>query len=169
LRSVRTWLPGHTAPIFAVEVVSDTNPRKDYEIAPEKYAASGTGELCIFDPLLAGPSNYGGPHRLQLWRRDEHGSFERVYAGDGPVYCRALKGYLVVVDNGRMLRIADDEAGLHLWPTADEASERKAENAERATEAERIEKEAERAAKEEALARVAILEAALREATKRDR
>ena len=140
LRSVRTWIPGHKAPIFAVEVVSNTNPRKDYEMAPEKYAASGTGELCIFDPMLAGPKSLGGPYRLQLWRRDESGEFRRIYAGSGPVYSPALNGYLVPIEKGRKLRIADDEAGLHLWPTAEEA---------------------ERAAKEAALARIALLEAAL--------
>ena len=50
--SVRTWIPGYTVPILAIEVVSETNPRKDYEIVPDKYHASGTGELCIFDPFL---------------------------------------------------------------------------------------------------------------------
>ncbi|MCL2725554.1 MAG: Uma2 family endonuclease [Polyangiaceae bacterium] len=159
LRSVRTWIPGHEAPIFAVEVVSNTNPRKDYEMAPEKYAASGTGELCIFDPMLAGPRSHGGPYRLQLWRRGENGEFRRVYAGSGPVYSPALNGYLVPIEKGRKLRIADDEAGLHLWPTAEEA-----ERAEK--EVERKAKEEERAAKEEALARIALLEAALCKATK---
>ncbi|MCL2726653.1 MAG: Uma2 family endonuclease [Polyangiaceae bacterium] len=159
LSSIRTWIPGHEAPIFAAEVVSNTNPRKDYEMAPEKYAASGTGELCIFDPMLAGPKSHGGPYRLQLWRRGENGEFRRIYAGSGPVYSPALNGYLVPVEGGRKLRIADDEAGLHLWPTAEEAA-----RAEK--EVERKAKEEERAAKEEALARIALLEAALHKATK---
>ncbi|HVH42398.1 MAG TPA: Uma2 family endonuclease [Labilithrix sp.] len=51
LKSVRTWLPEHSAPVLAVEVVSETNPHKDYSVAPEKYAASGTGER----GLLRGP------------------------------------------------------------------------------------------------------------------
>lgn len=45
LRSVCTWREGHTAPIFAIEVVSQSEPRKEYAIAPDKYAASGAGEL----------------------------------------------------------------------------------------------------------------------------
>lgn len=53
--------------------------------------------------------------------------------------------YLVVDASGRLLRVADDAAGARPWPTAQEA---------------------ERAAKEAALARVAELEALLR--TKND-
>jgi hypothetical protein len=41
VRSVCTWKDGHTRPFFAVEVVSDVEPREDYAIAPDKYAASG--------------------------------------------------------------------------------------------------------------------------------
>jgi hypothetical protein len=33
--------------------VSPNHATKDYAVAPEKYAASGTGELWIFDPELA--------------------------------------------------------------------------------------------------------------------
>ena len=163
LRSVRTWLPGHVPPLLAVEVVSETNPRKDYVIAPDKYAASGTRELCIFDPLLAGPTSHGGPFLLQLWQRDEGGRFVRVYAGDGPAYSEAVAGYLVVVEDGRKLRIAEDERGARPWPTAEDAeraakeTERAAKEAERAAkEAEQSARAAERIAKEEALARLAV-------------
>jgi hypothetical protein len=161
LRSVRTWMPGHHAPAFAVEVVSDSDPRKDYTIAPDKYAASGTRELCVFDPLLAGPAAHGGPFLLQLWRRDDQGRFVRAYAGDGPAESQVLGAHLVVVDDGKKLRVADDADGAQLWPTATEA-ERTAKEAERtAKEAERTAKEVERTAKEAALARVAELEAEL--------
>jgi len=148
LKSVRTWVEGHAAPLLAVEIVSETNPNKDYVIAPEKYAASGTRELCVFDPRLAGPASRGGPHRIQVGRRDEHGDFVRCYAGDGPAYSEVLSAYFVASGEPSMMRIADDEAGARLWPTSDEA--------------ERAAKEAERAAKEAALARIAELEAALR-------
>ena len=141
LRSVRTWEPGHSAPLLAIEVVSTTNPNKDYLLAPDKYAASGTGELWIFDPLLAGQRSPGGPLRLQVWRRDEEGAFVRVYAGDGPAITPVLGAHLVVTDEGHKLRIADDAEGTKMWLTGEEA---------------------ERAAKDEALARVAALEAALR-------
>ena len=137
LRSVRTWLPGHTPPRIAIEVVSETNPHKDYVIAPDKYAASGTGELWIFDPLLAGPNSHGGPFRLQVWRRTADARLERCYAGDGPAQSPALGAFLVVVDEGRKLRIAEDEGATRFWRTAEEA---------------------ERAAKEDALARIAELE-----------
>jgi Uma2 family endonuclease len=147
LKSVRTWKPGHSAPLLAVEVVSDADPAKDYEIAPDKYAASGTRELWVFDPLLVGPTTQGGPFRLQVWQRDEEGRLARTYAGDGPATTGVLGAHLVVVSEGLELRIADDAAGTRLWLTKDEAAS--------AAEA------AERAAKEEALARIAALEEAL--------
>jgi len=160
LRSVRTWA-GHAPPLLAIEVVSETNPHKDYVVAPDKYAASGTRELWIFDPLLAGPTSHGGPHVLQVWHRDGEGRFVRSYAGDGAAYSEALAAYVVPLAAENKLRLADDEGGARLWPTAEEA-ERAAKEAERAAkEAERAAKEAERAAKEAALERVAALEAEL--------
>jgi len=139
LRSVRTWA-GHAPPLLAIEVVSETNPHKDYVVAPDKYAASGTRELWIFDPLLAGPTSHGGPHVLQVWQRDDQERFVRSYAGEGPAYSEALGAYAFPVAADKQLRISDDERGARLWPTAEEA---------------------ERAVKEAALARVAALEAAL--------
>lgn len=158
LRSVCTWKDGHRPPVLAIEVVSETNPRKDYEVAPDKYFASGTQELCVFDPLLSGPSKDDGPFRLQVWRRENETSFVRTYAGEGPAYSKTLGAYLVLTDDRRRLRIADDPAGTRLWSTAEE-SERAAKDAERAAkDVERMAKEAERAAKEAALARIAELE-----------
>jgi hypothetical protein len=141
LRSVRTWLPGHAPPLLAVEVVSTTNPNKDYTIAPDKYAASGTRELWIFDPLLAGPASHGGPFRLQLWQRNERGAFVRAYAGGGPFSSDVAGAYVVAVDEGLKVRLADDAEGRALWPTQEEH---------------------ERAEKEAAQARVAALEEKLR-------
>lgn len=154
LRSVRTWLEGHAPPVLAVEVVSETNPHKDYVVAPDKYAASGTKELWIFDPLLAGPGSHGGPYRLQVWQRNAEGELVRTYAGAGPARSPLLEAYLVVVHEGRKLRIAEDEAGTRFWTTPEE-TERAAKEAERAA------KEAERAEKETALARIRELEAEL--------
>ncbi|MBS2016485.1 MAG: Uma2 family endonuclease [Deltaproteobacteria bacterium] len=152
LRSVRTWLPGHAAPVLAIEVVSETNPHKDYSVGPDKYAASGTGELWIFDPLLAGPASWGGPHRLQIWHRQNERDFVRVYAGEGPARSPTLGAYVVPTDEGRKLRIASDDSATEFWLTPEEA--------------ERTAKEAERTAKEAALARLAELEAAIASATK---
>jgi Uma2 family endonuclease len=168
LRSVRTWRDGLSAPVLAIEVVSETNPRKDYTVAPDKYAASGTQELVLFDPLLSGPASHGGPVRLQVWQRNEEGEFVRVYAGEGPAYSATLQAWLFTVDDGVKLRVSSDAAGTTLWLTPEEA-ERAAKEAERAAkeeeraakEEERAAKEEERAAKEEALARIAQLEAEL--------
>lgn len=153
VKSVRTWLPGHLPPILAIEVVSDSHPYKDYVIAPDKYAASGTSELWVFDPKLAGPSSHGGPFPLQIWERDESSVLHRTYAGDGPARSRLLDAYVLVVGRGDELRIADDLSGRSLWPTAEEG--------------ERSAKEAALAAKEAALARIAELEAMLVDAKKR--
>jgi len=147
LRSLRTWEAGRAAPLLAVEVVSETNSTKDYAIAPDKYAACGVTELWVFDPLLAGPTAHGGPHRLQVWHRDPTGDLVRVYAGEGPARSPTLGAHLVVVHEGRKLRLAEDTEGTRFWTTPEEA--------------ERAAKEAERAAKEAALVRIAELEAAL--------
>jgi Uma2 family endonuclease len=123
--SLCTWKPGHVAPRIAVEVVSETTAEKDYAEGPEKYAASGTGELWVFDPLRAGPSMRGGPFVLQVWQRDARGQFRRVYAGAGPAQSETLGAWLVVTDGGRRLRLAEDAEGRRLWPT--EAEEAQAE------------------------------------------
>lgn len=142
LRSMCTWKDGQVAPFFAVEVVSDSEPRKDFTIAPDKYAASGVRELVVFDPMMSGPRSHGGPFLLQVWRRDEKGAFVRVHAGDAPAYSEALGAHLVVIGEGdaRRLRLADDARGEHSWLTAEEE---------------------ERAEKEAARARIAELEAEL--------
>jgi Uma2 family endonuclease len=147
LQSALLWKPGHSAPRLAIEIVSRNHPYKDYTVAPEKYAASGVGELWVFDSELIGPRTRGGPHRLQLWTRSEDASFVRHYAGDGPMLSPFLNAWAFAEDEGRRLRIADDEACCSHWLTSEEA--------------ERAEKEAERAAKEAALRRVAELEAEL--------
>jgi hypothetical protein len=174
LTAVNTWQPGHLPPKVALEVVSAGHPSKDYREAPAKYATSGTGELWVFDPLLAGPSDGGGPFRLQVWARVA-GGLERVYAGPGPLCSPFFGAWLVVVEGGRTLRLSDDAQGWRLWPTAEEteraakrAAEQRAEDeraakraAEQRAEAERAAKEAERAAKDEALAEVERLRAEL--------
>ncbi|MFO0609082.1 MAG: Uma2 family endonuclease [Polyangiales bacterium] len=158
--SLRTWEPGVSPPLVAVEFVSENNARKDYEIAPDKYAASGTWELWLFDPELLGPRIRGGPHVLQVWRRDERGRFRRVYAGDGPAYSEALSAWLVVTDDA-LLRVADDEAGARLWPTEAEAERERAEAERERADAERERADAERERATELAVKVAALEAEL--------
>lgn len=168
LTSLQLWKGGHRPPLLAVEVVSSSRPKKDYEQSPERYAASGARELWIFDPRLAGPKRDGGPFRIQVWRRGDDDDFERIYAGDGPVFSPAVSGWLFVVREGHLLRIADDEAGTRWWMTGEEA-ERAAKETERAAkeqtlrelDAARAEKEAARAEKEAALRKLSELEARL--------
>jgi Uma2 family endonuclease len=148
LSSLRLWEPGHAAPTLVVEVVSPGHPNKDCTETPDQCAALGVRELVVFDPLLVGPKALGQAQRLHLWRRSDTGVFRRVDSGDGPFASEVLSAFLLVTDDGRSLRIADDAAGSRLWPTEaeDERAGREAERA--AKEAERAGKEAERAAKE---------------------
>src|ERR1044071_1224288 len=81
LESMRLW--DHAPPVFVFEAVSPNHPTKDYSVAPEKCALVGVTELCVFDPLLSGPTAHGGPWLLQLWRRAPDGGFDRVFAGSG--------------------------------------------------------------------------------------
>jgi len=154
MQSLLLWASGHHAPRLVIEVVSRNHPYKDYDVVPDKYAASGVGELWVFDPELIGPKKRGGPHRLQLWTRAADSSFLRSYAGDGPMFTPALGAWAFAAHDGKRLRIAEDEACTSPWLTGEEA-ERAAKEAERAA------KEAERAAKEAALRRVSELEAEL--------
>jgi hypothetical protein len=154
LPSLRIWEPGHVPPALVVEVVSPGHPYKDYTDTPDRCAALGVRELVVFDPMRAGPRAFGGPHLLQGWRRTDTGTFARVTAGEEAFPSGVLGAYFVPTDSARLLRISNDEMGVQLWPTAEEA-ERAAKEAHRAAEA------MERATKESALARVAELEAEL--------
>lgn len=113
LGSLCLWKPGHRAPTLCFEIVSKNHPHKDYSVLQDRYAAMGTRELIVFDPLLAGPKALGGPVALQLWRRDLTGAFERLSFGDAPVYSEALEAW--VLAEGRTLFIADDRAGKRRW------------------------------------------------------
>ena len=164
--SLRLWEPGHVAPRLAIEIVSPTNPKKDYLFAPTKYAACGVGELWILDADLSGPRVEGGPHRLQLWRRLTGGRFERVVAGEGPGWSEAVQGWVCFAGEeaeDRCFQLCADKAGREPWPTrtdlerrAKEAERRAKEAERRAKEAERQAKEAERQAKEAALRQVEV-------------
>jgi len=142
--SLCLWKKGHHAPRLAVEVVSQNTADKDYRDAPARYAASGTRELWVFDPLKLGPAESASV--LQVWRRVAKGRFEKVYAGDGPAFSRELGAWVVVTDDGMRLRIANDAAGKQCWPTAEEEALAARADAERAkADAERAKADAERA------------------------
>jgi Uma2 family endonuclease len=143
--SMRLWESGYYPPLLCIEIVSESRPEKDYTQSPLKYSVNGTQELWIFDPKMCRRPKYGEPIRLQVWRRDDNGSFERVYAGEGPVYSEAVHAWLFVTNEGQNINIADDAEGTQWWMTPAE-QEREAKLEERAA------KEKERAAKEAALA-----------------
>lgn len=154
LSSLRVWEPGHAVPKLVIEVVSPGHPYKDYSDIPDRCAAVGVSELVVFDPMLVGPKAFGGPFRLQGWRRTDAGTFERLVAGEGPVQSSILDAHFVTVEAGRLLRIADDETGTRPWRTAEEDA-RIGEQRAVAAEQRAV------AAEQRALARVAELEAEL--------
>ena len=118
LESLCLWKEGHYPPCLCFEVVSRKHPHKDYCSVHERYAAMGTGELVVFDPLTVGPKALGGPVALQLWRRDSTGVFERAHFGDASAYSQVLDAWLI--PNGHHLDISSDRAGQHRWRTAEE-------------------------------------------------
>ena len=146
VESLCLWRPGHHPPRISFEVVSRNHPHKDYVALHERYAAMGTGELVVFDPLLAGPRALGGPVALQLWRRDDSGALERVHFGSGPAYSEVLDAWLLPREHH--LDLASDRDGERRWRTEEEhqRAEKERERAEK--ERERAEKERERAEKE---------------------
>jgi hypothetical protein len=139
--SLCLWKPGHVAPPICFEVVSANHPYKDYTALQDRYAALGTHELVVFDPLLAGPRSLGGPVPLQLWRREISGGLERVHFGAAPAYSEVLDAW--VVAQGRTIHLTEDRAGLHRWQTEAERAQAEAERAQ--AEAERAQAEAKRA------------------------
>ncbi len=141
LGSVCLWKPGHSAPTLCIEIVSLNHPNKDYVAIQDRYAALGTHELVVFDPMLSGPKSLGGPVALQLWRRDAARSFDRLCFGDEPVYSEVLDAWFIA--EGRDLFIADDRAGRRPWLSDAQDAQAKAEKAQ--AEAEKAQAEAEKA------------------------
>ena len=153
LDSLQLWHGDHSAPALAVEVVSPNHPHKDYSVVPEKCAAARVGELVVFDPKLAGPRTGGGPHLLQLWRWLPDEGFVRLHAGGTPVFSQVLGAWWLPVEGAQRLGISRDAQGRERWLTLEQA--------------ERAAKDAERAAKEDALRRMAALEAELADRDRR--
>ena len=166
LEELCLWKAGHAPPTICFEIVTSDHPHKDYAELQDRYALVATRELVVFDPFLAGPSAFGGPVLLQLWRRDKVGVLERVHAGDSPVASEVLGAWLI--PTATTLEIADDRAGAQRWLTWEEiAAQREAEkereraekeHARAEKERERAEKEHERAARLELERRIAEIE-----------
>jgi Uma2 family endonuclease len=120
----QTWLPGHRAPRFALEIVSN-DWEKDYLDNPDKYALLGTAEYVIFDPdAITGVA----PKRhervpFQVYRREPDGRFVCTYRGAGPVYSVELGAWLVAEHRGQVVRVrlARDAEGKDIVPTTAEA------------------------------------------------
>lgn len=119
-----TWRPEHPAPRWALEIVSGERWAKDYHQNPPKYAQLGVRELIVFDPEAA-VGTTSNPERvpLQLFRREDDGTFVREHGGEGPVFSRELDVWVVVRHEGAAARLAlsRDSKGLDLVPTVEEA------------------------------------------------
>ncbi len=152
IKSWKTWKTG-IVPSLAVEVVTSEDYEKDYREAPERYAELGVGELIIFDPDFERGEDRV---RWQRYRKLKRG-FAQVESTDvDRIRSRVLGCFLRVVGEGEdaRVRLGTGPAGDVLVPTEAEA-ERAAKEAALAA------AEAERAAKEAALRRVAELTALL--------
>jgi len=143
----KIWERG-VVPSFALEVVG-RDPHKDYEVSPRRYAELGVEELVVFDP-------FDGPGRVAFAvYRKQDGALTRAQAtNDEVVFSEQLRCHIRRIGRREetRLRIATGTRGETLVPTAREAVA--------------IEREAvanEREAKEQALRRVAELEAKLAE------
>jgi len=149
--SICLWKPEHVPPSLCFEVVSKNHPHKDYREIQERYAALGTHELIVFDPMLYGPKSLGGPVPLQLWRRDADRSFDRVHFGAEPVYSEVLGAW--VIPAGLLLHIANDRAGKDRWLSEAERQREEAERQREEAERQRAEVERLRAELRAALAK----------------
>lgn len=140
----KVWLTG-VAPSFALEVASMKDPYKDYIDAPERYRELGVKELIICDP-----DSDKNPDRVrwQRWRKLKSRGFTRVESTNADrIYSKVLGCFLRMVGEGEKARVR-----LGIGPEGDELFP--------------TEEEAEHAAKEEALRRVAELEALVAELKK---
>ena len=124
--SWQTWMPGHSPPRWAVEIVSEGNWRKDYRDAPPKYAQLGCQELVIFDPeVVAGRAKGVERVPFQVFRRALDGGFPCIIRGSGPAYSEELDAWLVARCEGEgiTLGLARDAAGRDLVPSSTQARE----------------------------------------------
>jgi Uma2 family endonuclease len=139
VKSWKTWKTG-VVPSLAIEVITSEHVEKDYRESPERYAELGVDELILFDPDFAESDER---RRFQRYRKLKKRGFVRVESTNADrIRVRTLGCFLRVVGEGDAAR-----ARLGTGPTGDDLVPTEAEQ--------------ERAAKEQALRRVAELEALL--------
>jgi hypothetical protein len=137
IKSWKVWKTG-VVPSFALEVVASDDPDKDYVEVIDRYAEMGVGELVLYDP---DHERSDERVRWQRYRRLKTRGLTLVESSNGDrLRSRVLGCFLRAVGSGddARLRLGTGPTGDDLVPT---------------------EAEAERAAKEQALRRVAELEA----------
>jgi hypothetical protein len=167
VKSWKTWKTG-IVPSLAIEVVASEDEEKDYRDAPARYAELGVQELIVFDPDFERSDER---RRWQRYRKLKKRGLVRVESTNADrMRSRVLGCFLRVVGEGEeaRVRLGSGPTGDRLVPTEAEAERAAKEEALAAQEAERAAKEealaaqeAERAAKEEALRRVEELSALL--------
>ncbi|MCY3840977.1 MAG: Uma2 family endonuclease [Gammaproteobacteria bacterium] len=167
--SYKTWKEGKV-PDLVVEVVSRSTWRKDVHVKPPLYEALGIAEFWLFDPLhprLAGFELVGSSYR-EIAELPEGGLKSRVLGLDllvlgGELRCRDPRDAKVIpdhVETVRMLDVAEQKLSQADRERA-EADRQLAEADRQLAEADR-ELEASKRDREQALRRVAELEALLR-------
>jgi Uma2 family endonuclease len=147
-----TWYPWEhhgLVPTLAFEFVSRSNRKKDYLVAPDKYAHLGVQELVIFEPWKHQPGlrAEGEVETLRVFRLDEKRQWRQVYGGDGPTRSQVLGLWLHETSDGKLL-LTEDRWGKRALLTPEETLQ--VEQEARRLAEERAEQEAKRAEQAEA-------------------
>jgi Uma2 family endonuclease len=145
-----TWYPWEhhgLVPTLAFEFVSRSNRKKDYLVAPDKYAHLGVQELVIFEPWKHQPGlrAEGEVETLRVFRLDEKRQWRQVYGGDGPTRSQVLGLWLHETSDGKLL-LTEDRWGKRALLTPEETLQ--VEQEARRLAEERAEQEAKRAEEE---------------------
>jgi hypothetical protein len=119
-----TWFPWEhhgLVPTLAFEYVSRSNRKKDYLVAPDKYAHLGVQELVIFEPWKHQPGlqAQGEVETLRVFRLDEKKQWSQVYGGDGPTRSQVLGLWLHETAEGKLL-LTEDRWGKRALLTPEE-------------------------------------------------
>ncbi len=166
-----TWFPWEhhgLVPTLAFEFVSRSNRKKDYRVAPDKYAHLGVQELVIFEPWKHQPGlrAEGEVETLRVFRLDEKRQWRQVYGGDGPTRSQVLGLWLHETAEGKLL-LTEDRWGKRALLTPEEQLQVEQEArrlAEERAEQEAKRTEAEQDARQRAERRAEKAEAEVREA-----